>query len=102
MRYHSDSASPNLSWLSFYSAFSFGSWVVCAIALVSFLFLFLSRSAPDKQSLDMWVFARPHHDLYMLDIQSQFQSQPNKLNVALLSLPALERRMLSGFFSGTP
>jgi arabinosaccharide transport system substrate-binding protein len=50
----------------------------------------------------MWVFARPHHDLYVPNIEEWNRNNTPSVHLYLLSVPALERRMTSGFLSDTP
>jgi len=83
------------------SALSPGGWAIVILAALSTL-LVLSRPDTRRSGLDMWVFARPHHEMYVPNVESWNASRDPDLNLYLLSLPALERRMSSGFLSDTP
>jgi arabinosaccharide transport system substrate-binding protein len=83
------------------AALSPGGWVIVSLAALSTL-LVLMRADAQRSGLDMWVFARPHHEMYVPNVESWNASQDPDLNLYLLSLPALERRMSSGFLSDTP
>ena len=83
------------------AALSPGGWVIVTLAVVSSL-LVLFRVETRRSGLDMWVFARPHHEMYVPNVESWNASRDPDLNLYLLSLPALERRMSSGFLSDTP
>jgi arabinosaccharide transport system substrate-binding protein len=83
------------------AALSPGGWVIVSLAALSTLFV-LARGESKRSGLDMWVFARPHHEMYVPNVESWNASRDPDLNLYLLSLPALERRMSSGFLSDTP
>ena len=50
----------------------------------------------------MWLSAPPHYRMYVPMVQEWNATHSDHYNLVLLSLPALERRMLSAFTSGTP
>jgi hypothetical protein len=83
------------------AALSPGGWTIVILALLSTL-LVLLRPDTRRPGIDMWVFARPHHEMYVPNVESWNASRDPDLNLYLLSLPALERRMSSGFLSDTP
>ena len=83
------------------TALSPGGWVIVSLAVLSTL-LVLLRADTRRSGLDMWVFARPHHEMYVPNVKNWNASRDPDLNLYLLSLPALERRMSSGFLSDTP
>ena len=83
------------------AALSPGGWVIVLLAGLSTLFV-MARAGTSRAGLDMWVFARPHHEMYLPNVESWNANQDPDLNLYLLSLPALERRMSSGFLSDTP
>ena len=83
------------------AALSPGGWVIVSLAALSTL-LVLMRPDAQRSGLDMWVFARPHHEMYVPNVESWNAAKDPDLNLYLLSLPALERRMSSGFLSDTP
>ena len=83
------------------AALSPGGWVIVTLAVFSSV-LVLARPDSQREGLDMWVFARPHHDMYVPNVEQWNGAREPSVNLYLLSLPALERRMSSGFLSGTP
>ena len=83
------------------SALSLGSRVILGLAAISSLFVLTSPIAmPD--GLRMWTFARAHYLMYEPAIERLNSGGGEPVNVNLLSLTALQQRMLSGFLSGTP
>ncbi len=59
------------------------------------------EKVPEGKTL--WLFAAPHRLMYEPIVERWNQERPTeKVAMAQLSLPALERRMLASFFSGTP
>ncbi|MCA9322403.1 MAG: extracellular solute-binding protein, partial [Planctomycetes bacterium] len=78
-----------------------GCRLIVALAVTSTAAIAL-RSGRDAADLEFWVFARPHHDLYMAPIADWNAHEETSIDLHLLSLPALERRMMSGFLSDVP
>lgn len=80
---------------------SVGAAVILALAVLSAAWVaFLpSRDSGHRQ---VWTFARDHAALYRPIIEARNSRRDPKFDLTLLSIPALERRMLSGFLSGTP
>lgn len=56
----------------------------------------------DKSGKVMWLAAPPHHRMYEPMVKEWNASHDHDVRLVLLSIPALERRMLSAFTSGTP
>lgn len=75
-----------------------------AIVAAGSLILILFRSAPEQTAdqMQLWTFARNHMLLYEPLIKSWNRDHQPPLKAHLFSGPALERRVLSGFLSGTP
>lgn len=80
---------------------SFGGWLIVAIALVSTV-LFAASPVPKQEGRSMWTFARMHWLMYQPMVEKWNAEQTTRVNMNLLSLPALERRMLGAFLSETP
>ena len=80
-----------------------GGWIICALALVSSLVL-LFWSIPKNEGLVFWTFAKSHKLMYdpMTEAWNRNQDREGKTHLLLLSGSALQRRLLSGFLSGTP
>ena len=50
-----------------------------------------------------WVFASTHYETYLNTLPKWNQENPDKkVQMHILNGQVLERRMVSGFFSGTP
>ena len=82
-------------------ALSPGAWVLLVAALVS-TGIVLAMPARRPADLEMWTFARVHAEMYEPIIERGNAEHPNRtVRMVLLSMPALERRMLSGFLAET-
>jgi arabinosaccharide transport system substrate-binding protein len=84
-----------------WSNLSHGSRLLIALAVLSSLgVLFWPLTPPD--GLEIWIFSRNHQNLYQPKIEQWNESNPEKkAYLSLLSTSAMERRLLSGFFSGS-
>lgn len=80
---------------------SLGLWVMIGLMACSVGVLFGSGRAGDD-GVVLWVFSPTHQSLYrpMLDRAGADVGTP--LDMRLMSIHAIERRMMSGFFSGLP
>jgi arabinosaccharide transport system substrate-binding protein len=80
-----------------------GGWIICALAVVSAILLVL-WPIPQKQGLVLWIFAKSHQRLYdpMTSAWNAPRQPADRVHILLLSGAALQRRLLSGFLSGTP
>jgi arabinosaccharide transport system substrate-binding protein len=80
-----------------------GGLIICALAVVSTIVLAL-WPIPRKEGLVFWIFAKSHQRLYdpMTAAWNSAQPPAQKVHLVLLSGGALQRRLLSGFLSGTP
>ncbi len=78
-----------------------GAWAIVAIAVVSSLAMSMAPSARQDGRL-FWTFARLHKQLYDPIVARWNEDHPPGVSMTLLSIPALERRMMSAFLSGTP
>lgn len=77
-----------------------GVWIILALAVCSAVVV-LSRPSPPRGDIEMWTFARPHADLYRPQIAAWNQTPGNpSVDLRLLSLAAVEHRMLAGFYAG--
>lgn len=78
-------------------------WVLLVIAILSTLYIW-QRPARRYDGLLFWTFARPHTLAYnpLVAAWNKNHSSATGVNLLLLDYGALERRMLSGFLSGTP
>jgi len=82
-------------------ALSLGAWAIVAVALASSVAMALVPSSHAQGRL-MWTFARLHKQLYDPIVERWNRQHPPGVSMTLLSIPALERRMMSAFLSGTP
>jgi arabinosaccharide transport system substrate-binding protein len=80
-----------------------GGWLICALAVVSAIVLVL-WPIPRREGLVFWIFAKSHQRLYdpMTTAWNAAQAPAQRVHIVLLSGGALQRRLLSGFLSGTP
>src|SRR5262245_24227464 len=80
-----------------------GGWIICGLAVVSAIMLLL-WPIPEKAGLAFWIFAKSHQRLYepMTAAWNAAQQPADRVHILLLSGSALQRRLLSGFLSGTP
>jgi arabinosaccharide transport system substrate-binding protein len=80
-----------------------GGWIICTLAVVSAIVLVL-WPIPPKAGLVFWIFARSHQRLYepMTAAWNAARPPAEQVHIVLLSGNALQRRLLSGFLSGTP
>ncbi|CAM3143192.1 ABC transporter substrate-binding protein [Rariglobus hedericola] len=78
-------------------------WVLLVIAVLTTLYVW-QRPARRYDGLIFWTSARAHTPAYAPLIETWNRNHPvdSKVNMLLLDYGALERRMLSGFLSGTP
>jgi len=77
-----------------------GALLVVLMAVVSTVAVLAwpARTAPGRT---MWTSARLHYQLYEPIVAEWNQTREPRVNMTLMSLEALERRLLSGFLSGT-
>ena len=85
---------------------SFGAWAILVIAGVSTVVI-LARGiwTQDKaRPLEFWTFARNHFVMYepVVERWNAHAKEESGVDVYSLSGDALQRRMMSGFLSGTP
>jgi arabinosaccharide transport system substrate-binding protein len=80
-----------------------GGWIICALAVVSAIVLVV-WPIPQRDGLVFWIFAKSHQRLYdpMTAAWNTTQRPADRVHLVLLSGGALQRRLLSGFLSGTP
>ena len=84
---------------------SLGGWIILLIAVVSTLVV-AAWPVRHVQGLELWTFARNHSELYQklsvaFNAKERAEGRP-ALNVFVIDGAALQRRTLSGFWSGTP
>lgn len=79
--------------------FSLGVWIILAIALLSSAAVTL-RKSDEQAGLAFWTFAKPHADMYRPIIADWNHESETPVRMRLLSLAAVEHRMLAGFFAG--
>ncbi len=80
---------------------SSGVWVIASLFVISAAIVAL-RTPPDKGDLQFWLFSLEHQKMYIPLIERYEQTNDIKLDVTLMSIPAIQSRMLSGFFGGLP
>jgi len=79
-----------------------GAATVILLAVVSSVLVW--RITPsDREGMLFWVFASTHYETYLNTLPKWNQENPDKkVQMHILNGQVLERRMVSGFFSGTP
>lgn len=80
---------------------SSGVWVIASLLIISAL-LVMIREKPDRADLQFWVFSPEHRAMYVPMIENYEQSSEVQLDVPLMSIAAIQSRMMSGFFGGLP
>lgn len=80
---------------------SSGVWVIATLLIVSAVFV-LVRTPQTKSDLRFWLFSPEHQKMYIPLIDRHEQTSNSKLDVELMSIPAIQSRMMSGFFGGLP
>jgi len=79
-----------------------GAWVILLVAVLSSLLVALAPVKP-REGMPLWVFDQNHARTYTPIVQDWNQTHPDRpVDLKLIQFYALERRMLSGFMSGTP
>ncbi|KAA0215054.1 MAG: extracellular solute-binding protein [Leptolyngbya sp. PLA3] len=81
--------------------FSLGTIVIALLAALSSLTVLLWKPS-QRDGLDMWLFSLEHEALYRTVVADRDTAGQTHVRLRVLSMPALERRMLSGFFGGLP
>lgn len=88
---------------SYVDVLSLGGWIIGALAVLSSVVIAL-WAIPQHTGLAFWTFAKSHKRMYdpMTEVWNTAQQRDNRVHILLLSGGALQRRLLSGFLSGTP
>lgn len=81
--------------------FSPGVAVIASVCLIASLYV-LVRARPIAKGMTLWTFGRPHILAYQPIVARWNAETSEPVRASLLDYPALERRVLSGFLSGTP
>ncbi len=81
--------------------FSAGFLVIAALAIISSIIVWTRRETT-IDGLEFWVMSRPHYNLYKPVTDHWRETGEEDVTVLLLESQALERRMMSSFFTGTP
>ena len=77
-------------------------WVIVGLAAASTIGICLMRP-PASRALQFWIFAIQHKPFYQTAIAGWNHTHPDKpVELVLMSGTALQQRMMSSFFSGTP
>ncbi len=79
-----------------------GAAIVTALALVSSAVLLAGAARLTPAEKTMWTFARPHYLMYEPRIAAWNKSGRTPFDLRLLSLPAMERRMMAAFLGNVP
>lgn len=79
---------------------SLGLWVMIGLMAVSVGVLFQTQRG-DDDALVFWLFSPEHRQLYV-PLLEEAGEMDRPLEMQLMSVAAIERRMMSGFFGGLP
>ena len=84
-----------------FDRFSPGFLVILTLAVISTIIIW---TRPDNaiEGMEFWVFADTHYNLYKPVTDRWRETGEENVTVTLLEGQALERRMMSSFFTGTP
>lgn len=90
---------PDLGWIAWLSP---GVWVIGVLALGCSIVV-LSFRGKETAEVTLWTFAPPHARIYE-PLLEEWAEEPGgrTVDIEVLSLQALERRMLGAFMSGVP
>tara|TARA_E500000318_G_scaffold14854_5_gene14903 strand:+ start:50576 stop:51991 length:1416 start_codon:yes stop_codon:yes gene_type:complete len=80
---------------------SSGVWVIAMLFVIS-LILVLVRQPEQEGDLQFWVFSPEHAEMYAPLIEEHDASHGVKLDMTVMSIAAIQSRMMSGFFGGLP
>jgi len=80
---------------------SSGVWVIASLFILSAVFVMI-RKPQEAGDLQFWVFSPEHRAMYLPMIEEYEQSSDVQLEIAQMSIPAIQSRMMSGFFGGLP
>lgn len=81
--------------------FSVGFLVIATLCVISSLIV-LTRRETTIDGLEFWVTSRQHYNLYKPVTDRWRAAGGEEVSVLLLESRAIERRMMSSFFTGTP
>ncbi|MBL8875123.1 MAG: extracellular solute-binding protein [Phycisphaerae bacterium] len=83
-----------------------GAAIVTLLAIVSSALLAVGASRPTPNEKAMWTFARPHYLMYEPRVEAWNKTAGKDgralFDLRLLSLPAMERRMMASFLGDVP
>ena len=78
-----------------------GSWAIVLLALASSAAVLL-RPSRHEPGLEMWMFSPEHRVMYESTVVERWRNDPERpnVNIHVFGIPALQQRMMGGFFSG--
>ncbi|MBX3381815.1 MAG: extracellular solute-binding protein [Phycisphaeraceae bacterium] len=79
-----------------------GAAIVGALALASTAVLLAGAASATPNEKSMWTFARPHYLMYEPRVAAWNKEGHTPFDLRLLSLPAMERRMMASFLGDVP
>lgn len=80
---------------------SSGVWVIASLFVISAI-LVLRQTPSDQGDLQFWVFSNEHAKMYEPLIKEQASDEGAALKMSVMSIAAIQSRMMSGFFGGLP
>lgn len=79
-----------------------GAAIVLLLALASSAFVLFGMAGKNASDRSMWTFARPHLLMYEPRIAAWNKQDKIQWSIHLLSVPAMERRMMASFLGDLP
>jgi len=81
------------------SALSPGAWIIALLAVVSGVVVLVMpvRRSP---GLELWMFSPEHASMYKPATQAWKEQTGQPVNISVIGIPALSRRVMGGFFAG--
>lgn len=80
---------------------SSGVWVIAFLFVVS-LVLVLARAPEDRGAMSFWVYSPEHAAMYEPLIEGEARGTGVVMDMPIMSIAAIQSRMMSGFFGGLP
>ncbi len=80
---------------------SLGTGIITALAIGSAVAL-VAWPVPSRPGMEVWIFSPEHQLLYAPALEARRERGEPDVNLRVIGIPAMQRRMASGFFAGLP
>jgi arabinosaccharide transport system substrate-binding protein len=81
---------------------SSGVWVIASLFVISAAYILFFRAETELGDMQFWVFSPEHAEMYEPLIEQSNQGTEIQLDMTVMSIAAIQSRMMSGFFGGLP